>query len=65
MLSKTLTKLFIYTEIVFAITSVLFVVLFTQLFGFEYVSLAHAANYALYWVVMGVFIFKQLEKRLR
>lgn len=62
MLSKTMTKLFIYTEIIFAITSVLFVVLCTQLLGFEYVSLAHMLNYAIYWIIMSIFVFKELTR---
>lgn len=61
MLSKAMTRLFITTEIIFAITSVALTYFCTQLFGFEGVSIAHMLNYALYWVVMGFFVFNQLK----
>ncbi|MDN5491133.1 MAG: O-antigen translocase, partial [Acinetobacter sp.] len=46
MLSKAMTRLFITTEIIFAITSILLTYLCTQIFGFEGVSIAHLINYA-------------------
>lgn len=61
MLSKAMTKLFIITEIAFAISLVLLTYLCTKLFGFEGVSIAHLVNYALYWIVMSLFVFKQLR----
>ncbi|WP_336169069.1 O-antigen translocase [Acinetobacter sp. 161(2023)] len=64
MLSKAMTKLFIITEIVFALTSILFTILFTKVMGFDGVSMAHLVNYALYWVVMGLLIFKLLKEKM-
>ena len=61
MLSKAMTKLFIITEIIFAISLVLLTYLCTKLFGFEGVSIAYLVNYALYWIVMSLFVFKQLR----
>lgn len=61
MLSKAMTKLFIITEVVFALSSVFLVIVGTKLFGFEGVAIAHAINYAIYWVVMGIFVFKKLQ----
>ena len=61
MLSKAMTKLFIITEISFSILLVLLTYLCTKLFGFEGVSIAHLINYACYWIVMSLFVFKQLR----
>lgn len=63
MLSKAMTKLFIITEIIFATTLVVLTYIFTNLFGFEGVSIAYLTNYALYWLVMGIFVFRQLRDR--
>lgn len=64
MLSKAMTKLFITTEVIFAITSVLLTYICTQLFGFEGVSVAHLINYGMYWIVMSFFVFKVLKDRV-
>ncbi|MFI8146296.1 O-antigen translocase [Acinetobacter sp. ABJ_C5_2] len=63
MLSKAMTKLFITTEVIFAITSILLTYMCTHLFGFEGVSIAHLINYAMYWFVMSVCVFKSLKER--
>lgn len=64
MLSKAMTKLFITTEIIFAITSILLTYICTQVFGFEGVSIAHLLNYGVYWAVMSFFVFKVLRERI-
>lgn len=61
MLSKAMTKLFVVTEILFAISSVVLTIIGTKLFGFEGVSIAHIVNYSAYWAVMGMFVFKNLK----
>lgn len=63
MLSKAMTKLFVTTEILFSLSSIGLTYLFSKLFGFEGVSIAHLVNYALYWLVMSYFIFGTLENR--
>ncbi|WP_180182879.1 O-antigen translocase [Acinetobacter sp. YH01020] len=63
MLGKAMTKLFISTEIIFACSSVALTYLCTQYFGFKGVSIAHLVNYALYWSVMGYFVFDVLKDR--
>lgn len=63
MLSKAMTKLFISTEIIFAISSIVLTYFCTQYWGFEGVSIAHALNYAIYWFVMSIFVFRVLEKK--
>lgn len=61
MLSKAMTKLFITTEILFALSSVLLTIAGTKIFGFEGVSIAHMVNYAIYWGVMAIVIFRSLN----
>ncbi|CAM3039812.1 O-antigen translocase [Acinetobacter celticus] len=63
MLGKAMTKLFISTEIIFACSSIVLTYIFTQVFGFKGVSIAHVVNYALYWSVMGYFVFAVLKDR--
>ena len=63
MLSKAMTKLFITTEIVFAITSVILTYVCTQCLGFKGVSIAHLLNYGMYWIVMSYFVFRNLKER--
>ena len=60
MLSKAMTKLFIVTEIIFSVLLVVSTYLFTKIFGFEGVSIAYLVNYAVYWIVMGLLVFKNI-----
>ncbi|MCU4489816.1 O-antigen translocase [Acinetobacter ursingii] len=62
MLSKAMTKLFVITEIVFALIFLLLIYICTKIIGFKGVSIAYFLNYGLYWVVMSFFIFKKLDK---
>lgn len=62
MLSKAMTKLFIITEIIFASSSVGLTYVCTKLFGFEGVSIAYLLNYALYWLIMSLFVFKGIKE---
>jgi PST family polysaccharide transporter len=64
MLSKAMIKLFVTTEIMFTISSILLTYTCTQMFGFEGVSIAHLINYAVYWGVMSIFVFKHLRMRV-
>ena len=57
MLSKAMYKVFIITEVVFAISFVLLTLLFCHFFGFVGVTMAYAFNYAVYWLVMGSVIY--------
>ena len=61
MLSKAMIKLFIVTEILFSFLLVISTYFFTKIFGFEGVSIAYLVNYAIYWLVMGLFVFKVLR----
>lgn len=62
MLSKAMTKLFVTTEIIFSFSLVFLTFILTQAIGFEGVSVAYLVNYATYWLVMSVLIFKQLKR---
>lgn len=62
MLSKAMTKLFIATEIIFTITLVVFTYVATDILGFVGVTVAYLVNYALYWIVMSLLVFKQLRE---
>lgn len=64
MLGKAMTKLFISTEIIFSIAAVLFTVLSVKILGFKGASFAYMLNYAIYWLLMGILVFKNLNKRL-
>ncbi|WP_179995263.1 O-antigen translocase [Acinetobacter sp. YH16053] len=61
MLSKAMTKLFVITEIIFSIFLILLTYIFTQVFGFEGVSIAYLINYATYWVVMSFFVLRNIK----
>ena len=63
MLSKAMTKLFITTEIIFSLSLIILTYISTHIFGFEGVSIAYLVNYAMYWIVMSLFIFKQLQEK--
>ncbi|HEN9524448.1 TPA: O-antigen translocase [Acinetobacter baumannii] len=62
MLSKAMIRLFVTTEILFAITSVLLTYLCAHMFGFEGVSIAHLINYGAYWLIMSIFVFKKIDR---
>lgn len=52
MLSKAMTKLFVTTEIIFAITLVALTCMATKFWGFKGVAIAYSINYFLYWVFL-------------
>lgn len=58
MLGKAMMKIFIASEIVFAAGFYGWMYLFTGMIGLEGATLAHAVNYAVYWVVMAFLIGK-------
>lgn len=58
MLGQAMMKLFITTEIIFAASFYFLTFFLTNIMGLEGVTLAHAVNYAVYWIVMSVFLGK-------
>ncbi|MCU1728755.1 O-antigen translocase [Pseudomonas sp. 7P_10.2_Bac1] len=61
MLSKAMFKMFMITEVLFAISYVLMVVVFTHYFGFVGVTVAYAINYAIYWVVIALLMSRKFK----
>ncbi|KAA0987720.1 O-antigen translocase [Pseudomonas sp. ANT_J12] len=62
MLGKAMFKLFIISEIVSAACFYLLTVVLTKYMGLEGVSLAHAINYAIYWILMMLFVARALKR---
>lgn len=56
MLGKAMMKLFVVTEIFFAASFYGWSWYLTGIYGLEGVAIAHAINYAIYWVLMAVLI---------
>lgn len=52
MLSKAMFKLFMLSEILFAALFVMLTIFLTSKFGLKGVAIAHAVNYAFYWLFM-------------
>jgi PST family polysaccharide transporter len=65
MLGKAMVKLFVFSEIVFAILFYTLVFCFVDVLGLKGVAVAHAVNYLLYWTVMAVFIGKVFRSDYR
>lgn len=63
MLSKAMVKLFVVTEILSTASFYLLSVAFTNIWGMAAVTWAYAANYALYSVIMYVFVYRKLNDR--
>jgi PST family polysaccharide transporter len=61
MLSRSMMWIYIITEVVFALGFYGLTVLFVDLFGLIGVSVAHAANYILYLIVVAVVIKRALK----
>ncbi len=60
MLGKAMVRLFICSEVIFALSFVLFTWMFTKLYGLPGVAIAHAVNYFFYWLTMAFFISRKL-----
>lgn len=58
MLAKAMTKIFIYTEILFSILFVVLSIVFIKYFGLVGVTYAFSLNYFIYLIVM-IFIFRK------
>lgn len=61
MLGKAMYKTFIVTEVLFAATFVGLTIFFTSWYGLRGVAIAHAINYAIYWLVMGGCMLHRLK----
>lgn len=61
MLSKSLTLIFISTEIIFAILFYVLTVAFVNNYGLEGAAIAHAMNYAIYLLIVSALILKKIR----
>ncbi len=61
MLSRAMVKVFITTEIIFCVSLYLLTIAFTQWWGVEAATWAYAVNYAVYSLVMYVFVYLRLD----
>lgn len=61
MLSKAMTKLYIVTEIFASISLVVLTYMFTKVMGYQGLSFAYFVNYALYWAILSVSIYRRLD----
>lgn len=64
MLGKGMMKLYVFSEIFFYSLFVCLAWLFTDLYGGQGVVIAHAVNYLLYLVVIGVFVWQRIRQTL-
>ncbi|MCE0731186.1 O-antigen translocase [Halomonas sp. G15] len=60
LLSKAMTKLFILTEITFAIFFYGLTYHFVNIWGLQGVAIAHSVNYLFYWAVMAIIVISYL-----
>lgn len=54
LLGKAMFKTFMITEVIFSTSFVVLTILLTKEFGFQGVAIAHAINYFIYWIVIGI-----------
>ncbi len=62
MLSKAMTKIFIFTEVFFALSIIPLTLFFIYFEGFKGVAIAFAVNCLLYWIVCSYLAFKKLKE---
>ena len=63
MLGQAMIRLFMITEVIFSVLFVILTWVLTSAIGFQGVVVAFTINYALYWLVMAVFISKKLTEK--
>lgn len=62
MLSKAMTKIFVITEIFFALSIIPITMVFIHYFGFKGVAIGFLLNCLLYWIVCSYYSFKKLKE---
>jgi PST family polysaccharide transporter len=61
MIAKALTKTYIITDIIFAISYVALSYYFINQFGIIGATYSFCINYGLYWILMGILMRKEIE----
>jgi len=64
MLGKAMMKLFMLTEVLFSVSFYLFTIKFVELIDLEGVAVAYAINYLFYWIFLGFYFIKYLDRLL-
>jgi PST family polysaccharide transporter len=64
LLSKSMTGIFLATEILFSSTFVLFSWYGSEMFGLQGVPIAYALNQAMYVIVVGYLVYKKLSEKI-
>ena len=62
MLGKAMTRLFIGTEIICAVFFYMLTALLASTLGLKGAGMAHAINYAIYWLIIGIFVFRYIKR---
>lgn len=62
MLSKAMTKIFVITETIFALSIIPLTALFIHYYGFKGIAIAFTVNYILYWLVCSFVAFSKLRE---
>lgn len=64
MLGRAMIKLFMITEISFALLLIIMTYFGIKLFGFEGSTIAYMINYVFYWLILSIFVFKKLRNEM-
>ena len=62
MVAKAMTKMFVATEIVFAVSYIAFAVIFGRLMGLQGIVLGYAINYLAYFIVMRIWVYRKVRR---
>lgn len=62
LIAKALVRIFIFSEIFFSITYVLFTILFVHLYGLNGAAIGFSVNYTLYWIYMIIYSLWYLNR---
>lgn len=65
MLGKAMFKMFVFAEILFSILFVVLTRVFTEHWGWQGVTIAHAVNYLLYWVFVWCATYSLLNEKVK
>jgi len=61
MLGRAMVKLFIFTEVLFSVSWVMLVILFTGFYGVQGAQIAYCTNYIIYWATIAFLCLKRIN----
>lgn len=62
MLGRAMVRVFVVTEVLFALSFYLLTLAFVSAYGLPGVSMAYATNYLIYWIVMAVLVKNEMKR---